>query len=72
MVVISPARTACASWPDRYGDTFQDFEPHNFYLDHISLLPEGSEYAVGKVPTAMELTGSETVKLGLCECRRPL
>lgn len=45
-------------------DGFVDFEPHSFYLDHISLLPENSTYTGGNVPTAMALTGGETMKLG--------
>lgn len=43
---------------------FVDFGPHNFYLDNISLIPEGSEYTAETVPTSIKLTGEESVTVG--------
>lgn len=48
-----------------YGDNFVDFEPHNFYLDYISLIPEGSEYTKEEViPTSIKLAGDANVTQG--------
>lgn len=43
---------------------FQDFGPHNFYLDHISLIPKDSEYNREVVPTSIKFTGNESVAVG--------
>lgn len=43
---------------------FVDFDPHNFYLDHISLIPKDSEYNREVVPTSIKFTGNESVAVG--------
>ena len=49
--------------PDK--ENFEDFGPHNFYLDHISLLPKDSEYVVDeKLPTSLKISGSTSVTVG--------
>ena len=42
-------------------DGFVDFDPHSFYLDHISLIPAASEYPAEKIPTSIRLTGGASV-----------
>ena len=49
---VNPDNTENGYFPK---DGFVDFPAHNFYLDHISLIPENSEYAKEAIPTSLKV-----------------